>query len=91
MENVLKYYEFSNFFKDESGVFDGNEIAYSILNATHFLIFEKNTTGYNLLVARFSSKNAIGKEKPEILETVVENYDKSIPAHRIALKQYFSS
>lgn len=90
MENVLKYYEFSNFFKDESGVFNGNEIAYSILNQTHFLIFEKSNTSYNLHVARFSSKNKIGKEKPEILELVVENYDKSIPAHRIALKQYFS-
>lgn len=90
MENVLKYYEFSDFFEDKSGVFNGNEIAYSILNSTHFLIFEKNSLNYHLYVTRFSSKNAIGKEQPEILELVVKNYDKSIPAHRIALKQYFS-
>jgi len=41
MENILKYYQFSAFKKDESGIFSGNEISYSILNDTHFLIFEK--------------------------------------------------
>ena len=27
-------------------------------------------------------------KKPEILESLVQNYDKSIPEHRIAIKQY---
>ena len=88
MENVFKYYEFSNFFKDESGSFSGNEISFTILNATHFLIFEKNNETYNLYVARFVDKNEIGLKPPEILELLVANYDKSIPKHRIAIKQY---
>lgn len=88
MENILKYYEFSTFTKDESDTFNTNEIAYSILNDTHFLIFEKAEKIYNLYVARYNSKNDIGKKKPLILEVLVKNYDKSIPEHRMAIKQY---
>ncbi|MDD7913459.1 hypothetical protein [Polaribacter ponticola] len=44
MENVFKYYEFSLFKKDESGSFSGNDIAFTELNSTHFLIFEKKIT-----------------------------------------------
>ena len=89
MENVLKYYEFSDFFKDKSDTFSGNEISFSELNDTHFLIFEKNKESYNLFVSRYTSKNEIGVKPPEILETLVENYDKSIPEHRIAIRRYF--
>ncbi|QNM85719.1 hypothetical protein H9W90_00925 [Polaribacter pectinis] len=88
MENVLKYYEFSSFFKDESGAFSGNEISYTELNDTHFLIFEENNTNYNLYVSKFKNKNEIGHQVPEILELLIVNYDKSIPEHRIAIKQY---
>ena len=88
MENVLKYYEFSSFFKDESNVFSGNEISFTALNDTHFLIFEKNNLDYTLYVSKFKHKNEIGKQPPEILELLVEKYDKSIPEHRIAIKQY---
>ncbi len=88
MENIFKYYEFSSFFKDESGSFSGNEIAYTYLNETHFLIFEKLTSYYNLYVARYKSSKEIGVNSPEILELLVENYDKSKPEHRIALRQY---
>lgn len=90
MENVLKYYEFSEFFKDTSGSFSENEISYSELNATHFLIFEKKEEVYNLYVSKYLSKNEIGLKPPEILELLVENYDKSIPEHRIAIKQYLN-
>lgn len=90
MENILKYYQFSDFFKDASGAFSSNEISFSELNETHFLIFEKTETTYNLYVARFKNKNEIGKTSPEIFEILVENYDKSIPQHRTALKQYFA-
>ena len=90
MENVLKYYEFSDFFKDNSSAFSGNEIAYTELNATHFLIFEKNKERYNLYVSKYLQKKDIGDKDPEILELLVENYDKSIPEHRIAIKQYLS-
>jgi hypothetical protein len=78
MENVLKYYEFSSFFKDNSGVF----------NDTHFLIFEKEEEKYNLYVSRYRNDKEIGFEKPEILETVIKNYKKSSPTHRIALRKY---
>ena len=88
MENVFKYFEFSDFFTDESDAFSGNEICYTILNDTHFLIFEKKEDLYTLYVSRYKSTTAIGVEAPEILEIVVENYNKSIPAHRIKLKQY---
>jgi hypothetical protein len=90
MENVLKYYEFSFFIKDECNTFSGNEIAFTELNATHFLIFEKKEESYNLYVSRYSHKNEIGIKPPEILELLVENYNKSIPEHRNAIKQYLN-
>ena len=88
MENVLKYYDFSSFKKDESDTFSGNEISFTELNATHFLIFEKNNSSYNLYVSRYKSKKEIGLKPPEILELLVEKYDKSIPEHRIAIRKY---
>nr|WP_299035541.1 hypothetical protein [uncultured Tenacibaculum sp.] len=88
MENVFRYYEFSDFFKDNSGAFQENEISFSELNKEHFLIFEKKDLQYNLYVSKYSSKKGIGKEPPEILELLVENYDKSIPEHRIVLRKY---
>jgi hypothetical protein len=90
MENVLKYYEFSLFIKDESDTFSGNEITFTELNSTHFLIFEKKEETSNLYVSRYTHKNEIGVKPPEILELLIENYDKSIPAHRIAIKQYLN-
>lgn len=90
MENVLKYYEFSSFFKDNSNSFSGNEISYSELNSTHFLIFEKKMETYNLFVSKYKNKKDIGIKPPEILELLVENYDKSIPEHRLAIKQYLN-
>lgn len=90
MENVFKYYQFSEFFKDESGTFSSNEISFSELNNTHFLIFEKTNSTFNLYVSRYKNRKEIGKNAPDILEILVENYDKSIPEHRTALKQYFS-
>lgn len=88
MENVFKYYEFSDFIKDTSGTFSGNEICFSVLNEQHFLIFEKKETNYNLYVSRYSSQKEIGVKPPEILEVLIENYDKSIPEHRIILRKY---
>ena len=89
MTNVFLYYDFGSFFKDESEAFSGNEICYSELNPEHFLIFEKSNENYNLYVSRYNSKKDIGKNKPILLETVVENYDKSIPEHRVAIRRYF--
>ena len=88
MENVFKYFEFSDFFKDESNAFSGNEICFTILNERHFLIFEKDKTKYNLFVSKFLQKEDIGFKSPEILELVISDYDKSTPEHRIALRQY---
>ena len=89
MENVFKYFEFSSFFTDQSGSFSSNEIAYSELNSEHFLIFEKDEESYHLYVSKYSGKKAIGNAKPEILELLIKNYDKSNPAHRIAIRRYF--
>lgn len=90
MENVLKYYEFSEFYNDKSNTFSGNEISFSELNSTHYLIFEKNNGAYNLYVSKYSKKSDIGLKPPEILELLVNNYDKSIPEHRMAIKQYLN-
>lgn len=88
MENVFKYYDFSDFFKDTSHVFSGNEICFLVLNAQHFLIFEKKLDVFNLYISKYTSEKEIGVKSPEILEVLVENYDKSIPEHRLKLKQY---
>lgn len=88
MENVLKYYEFSTFKKDESGTFNGNEISFSVLNETHFLIFEKESEAYHLYVTKYNSKQEIGVKTPLITEILVRNYDKSNANHRRAIKQY---
>jgi len=88
MENVFKYYEFSDFFKDESQAFSGNLISFTELNETHFLIFEKVENQFNLYVSKFLSKKEIGVKQPEILELMVKDYDKSLPEHRMVLKQY---
>lgn len=88
MENIFKYYQFSDFLKDESNEFSGNEICFTELNSTRFLIFEKEKDIYNLYVSRYLEKKDIGKRKAAILELVVKNYDKSKPEHRIALRQY---
>ncbi len=88
MTNVFLYYNFTDFFKDESEAFQGNEICYSELNSEHFMIFEKEVENYNLYVSKYESKKDIGKKKPVILESLIKNYDKSIPEHRILLRKY---
>lgn len=88
MENVFKYYNFSSFFKDTSNTFSGNEISFTTLNETHFLLFEKQNEIYNLYVSKYQSKEEIGKKPPEIVELLVANYDKSNAEHRIALRRY---
>ncbi|WP_422090447.1 hypothetical protein [Tenacibaculum ovolyticum] len=88
MESVFRYYEFSDFIKDKSEAFSGNEICFSILNEHHFLIFEKNKEAYKLYVSKYNSKLEVGFEKPEILEVLVDDYDKSKPEHRIILRKY---
>ncbi|MFY0630753.1 MAG: hypothetical protein JXR05_10250 [Flavobacteriaceae bacterium] len=88
MENVFKYFDFSSFIKDTSNSFSGNEISYTELNSEHFLIFEKENEQYNLYVSKYKNKGEIGNKAPEILELVVKNYDKSKPAHRVAIRRY---
>ena len=88
MENVFKYYDFSDFIEDKSGEFSGNEICCSELNEEHFLIFEKEATTYNLYVSKYQSKKDIGVNPPIILEPLIKAYDKSIPEHRIVLRKY---
>ena len=89
MTNVFLYYDFNTFFKDESDAFSGNEICFSELNSEHFLIFEKNAENYNLYISKYKSKKEVGKNKPELLKMIIENYDKSIPEHRVAIRRYF--
>lgn len=88
MENVLRYYEFSDFFQDNSNTFNGNQICFSELNENHFLIFEKENDQLNLYVSKYCSVGDIGISPPEILELLVKNYNKSLPEHRIIIRKY---
>lgn len=88
MENVLRYYEFSEFFQDESETFEGKKISYTSLNSEHFLIFTQANNIYDLYVSKYSSEKEIGKKPPQILELLMKNYDKSIPEHRVILRKY---
>ncbi|MDO6813067.1 hypothetical protein [Tenacibaculum soleae] len=88
MENIFRYYEFSDFIKDKSATFSENEICFSVLNEQHFLIFEKNKDTYNLYVSKYKAEIEIGVKAPEILEMLIKDYDKSIPDHRIVLRKY---
>ncbi|MEX6627321.1 hypothetical protein PG913_09895 [Tenacibaculum pacificus] len=88
MESIFRYYEFSDFINDKSASFSGNEICYTVLNEEHFLIFEKDKETYNLYVSKYNNENEIGVKPPEILEVLVEKYNKSIPAHRVFLRKY---
>lgn len=87
MENLLKYYEFSDFIKDTSGYFK-NPMCFAELNSQHFLIFEKDQQSYHLYVAKYANRAAVGKRQPEIAEVLQHHYDKSQPEHRILLRQY---
>ena len=69
-------------------MFSGNSICFAELNATHFLIFEKNNGEYNLYVSKFPNRKAVGVKPPEILELLIKNYDKSLPEHRLAIRKY---
>jgi len=88
LENIFKYYEFSEFITDASEKFSGNQICYTELNSTHFLIFEKENNQYNLYVSKYKTVKEIGIKQPEILEILVKGYDKSKSEHRMLIKQY---
>lgn len=88
MENVFKYFDFSPFKEDTSNSFNGNKISFTELNSEHFLIFEKNKSQYNLYVSKYKNESEIGNKPPQILELLVEDYDKSNSAHRVAIRRY---
>lgn len=88
METVLQYYNFTAFTQDVSKVFSGNQICFTALNETHFLVFELENEQYTLYISKYKNKQEIGVKAPEILETLVKNYDKSVPEHRIILRRY---
>ena len=89
MDIVLDYYGFSPFSKDESQVFNGNDISHLALNDHHALVFEHTKEDVYLLhITKFANLKDLGIKQPEILETIVENYDKSKPEQRLALMAY---
>jgi len=88
MESILRYYEFSEFIKDESSTFSEKNICFCELNSKHFLIFAKYGETYNLYISKYGSKEEIGQIPPQIVELIVKNYNKSIPGHRIAIRKY---
>ena len=73
MENVLKYYEFSEFKKDNSEAFSNNEIAYTELNETHYLIFEKDGNKAFVKVLKWRE---INNDKDTIIYGMVKEFIK---------------
>ena len=49
---------------------------------------EKINETYNLYVSKYNNKAEVGVKPALILELLIENYDKSLPEHRIAMRQY---
>ena len=86
MEQLLDYYNFSAFFKDESSFF--NSIAYSWIKEDLYIILEQKENSYKVHFTSYISKAAIGKEKPTALNTLIEDFKIDNKQHRETIQQY---
>lgn len=86
MEQLLDYYNFSSFTKDESLFFE--VIAYSLIKEDLYLIIEKKSDTYNIHFTSYSSEKLIGKEKPNALNTLIEDFKIDDNEHRKIVQQY---
>lgn len=86
MEQLLDYYDFSPFVKDQSNFFD--QIAYVPIKDDLYLVIEKKETGYSVHFTKYSNQNLIGKEKPSGLNTLIENFEMDNNSHRKVIQQY---
>lgn len=86
MEQFLNYYNFSDFFKDQSLFF--NTIAYSWIKDNLYLVIEQEEDTYHIHFTSYSSKQAIGSEKPLGLNTLINNFKLDNNEHRKTIQQY---
>ncbi|ANW95586.1 hypothetical protein AXE80_04535 [Wenyingzhuangia fucanilytica] len=86
MEQFLDYYNFSEFNKDTSSFFD--TIAYSWIKDDLYIVLEKKEGIFNIHFTSYSSKNDIGKQKPQGLNTLIENFKLDNNEHRKIVQQY---
>ncbi|MDO3694973.1 hypothetical protein QVZ41_08980 [Wenyingzhuangia sp. chi5] len=86
MEQFLDYYNFSDFSKDLSSFFD--TIAYAWIKDDLYLVLEKKEELYNVHFTSYDSKEDIGKQKPNGLNTLIEDFKLDDNDHRKVVQQY---
>lgn len=87
MEQLLDYYNFSSFIKDQSLFF--KDIAYVNIKEDLYLILEKKSENiFNIHFTSYSTENSIGKDKPKALNTLIENFKIDNNQHRKVIQQY---
>ncbi len=86
MEQLLDYYDFSDFRKDESLFFD--TISFSSIKDDLYLVIEKKEEMYHIHFTSYSNQNDIGKVKPLGLNTLIEDFKIDNNQHRKIIQQY---
>lgn len=86
MEQLLDYYNFSPFAKDTSLFFD--TIAYSHIKEELYLVIEQKSDIYHVHFTSYSNEKQIGKEKPQGLNTLIEDFKIDNNDHRKVVQQY---
>jgi len=86
MEQFLEYYNFSDFFKDQSNFF--NVIAFVSIKEDLYLIIEKKENTYNIHFTSYDSAKKIGQQKPKALNTLIQNFALDNNEHRKVVQQY---
>ncbi|MEN8764286.1 MAG: hypothetical protein ABF278_06510 [Wenyingzhuangia sp.] len=86
MEQFLNYYNFSAFCKDESSFFA--LISHAWIKENLYLILELKDEIYNVHFTSYSDKNHIGKQKPDGLNTLIEDFKLDHNEHRKIVQQY---
>lgn len=86
MEQFLDYYNFSAFSKDQSSFFD--TIAYAWIKDDLYIVLEQKENIYNVHFTSYKSKGDIGKQKPDGLNTLIEDFKLDNNEHRKVVQQY---
>ncbi|MDO6803270.1 hypothetical protein Q4595_12500 [Wenyingzhuangia sp. 1_MG-2023] len=86
MEQLLDYYNFSEFQKDESLFFD--TISFSWIKDNLYIILEKKEDRYYVHFTSYDEKNHIGKQKPTGINTLIDDFQIDDNDHRKTIQQY---
>lgn len=86
MEQFLDYYNFTDFFKDQSDFFD--TISYASIKDDLYLLIEQKESNFNIHFTSYQNKKDIGVTKPKGLNTLIENFKLDNNSHRKVIQQY---